>query len=397
MRTSSASCTVSAAGSTDCASTKLQSRKIRIYPDPELAKIWRQWQAACRYCYNQAIAWQRQHGKTSKLNLRNQIMNSDLPEWVKATPCHIRQNAIFEAWNAFQASPTAKFCSVRDKTHTIQFDQGDYRNGTWYPKLTKGLPFRATEPLPQTCPYGTKLMRIKDRWYAIFPEPVHVSHSQTDKVVALDPGVRAFFTGFDGNAFIDIARGDFGRIARLCHRLDQLMSRMSKACHKQRRRMRMAAFRMRERIRNLVDECHKKVAHWLTTNYRVIFLPTFESASLVARKARKFGSKTARALLTWAHYRFKQFLKFQASKRGVVVVDVSEAYTSKICVNCGHIHNHLGGAKDFVCPSCHHKLPRDWQGALGIMLRALRDTAVLFSNEWDAIAAVLSGAQHCSA
>ncbi|MFS8873894.1 transposase [Synechococcus sp. R50.1] len=139
---------------------------------------------------------------------------------------------------------------------------------------------------------------------------------------------------------------------------------------------------------NLVDECHRKVAAFLTDHYRLIFLPTFESAQMVAKAGRKFGSKTARAMLTWAHYRFKQFLKFQARKKNVVV-DVSEAYTSKTCTRCGHIHTQLGGAKVFVCPECNHKLPRDWQGALGVFLRALRDTAILFSTEQDAIAASL--------
>jgi hypothetical protein len=90
---------------------------------------------------------------------------------------------------------------------------------------------------------------------------------------------------------------------------------MSKAPRQKRRRMRQAAFRLRERIRNLVDECHRKVAAFLTDNYRLIFLPTFESARMVAKAGRKFGSKTARTMLTWAHYRFQQFLKFQAKKK----------------------------------------------------------------------------------
>jgi hypothetical protein len=66
LRTFSPSCTASVVGSTDSGSIGLQSRKIRIYPEPALAKVWKQWQAACRYCYNQAIAYQRQHGTVAK-------------------------------------------------------------------------------------------------------------------------------------------------------------------------------------------------------------------------------------------------------------------------------------------------------------------------------------------
>ena len=41
------------------------------------------------------------------------------------------------------------------------------------------------------------------------------------------------------------------------------------------------------RIKNLIDEVHKKVAKWLTTEYRVIFIPTFESSQMVAKSGKK--------------------------------------------------------------------------------------------------------------
>ncbi|NEP83361.1 MAG: transposase, partial [Okeania sp. SIO3B3] len=39
------------------------------------------------------------------------------------------------------------------------------------------------------------------------------------------------------------------------------------------------------------------------------------------------------------------------------------------------VHQNLGGSKHFKCPHCGHSMPRDWNGALGIFLKALRDTA----------------------
>jgi putative transposase len=145
-RISSPSCTASVVRSTDSESTGLQSRKIRIYPEPALAKVWKRWQAACRRCYNQAIACQRQHGTPGTARkLRDIILHSDLPQWVKDAPCHIRQNAVVEAWLAFRRSKDARFRSVRDRSHTLQFNAGNFRNGTWYPKLTRGLAFRASE------------------------------------------------------------------------------------------------------------------------------------------------------------------------------------------------------------------------------------------------------------
>ena len=80
-------------------------------------------------------------------------------------------------------------------------------------------------------------------------------------------------------------------------------------------------------------------------------------------------------MLHWARNRFKQTLKFHGLKRGATVIDVSEEYTSKTCIKCGHVYQNLGGSKHFKCPHCGHSMPRDWNGALGIFLKALRDTA----------------------
>lgn len=50
------------------------------------------------------MAVQRQSTAVGKLKLRNLVMPSDLPQWVKETPCHIRQNAIFDTHQAYTES-----------------------------------------------------------------------------------------------------------------------------------------------------------------------------------------------------------------------------------------------------------------------------------------------------
>jgi putative transposase len=388
LKTSLQFSTALVAGSTDSENISLRSKKIRIYPTQELNKVWRKWLAACRYCYNQAIAMQREK-RLSKLELRNEIMRSELPEWVKETPCHIRQNAVFDAHRANIANIDAKFRSIRDYSQAIKFNDSNLSKGTWYSSLTKGLTFKASEDIPD-CKQGTQLVYCKGRWFATFPIPATLEPTESAGIIALDPGVRTFMTGFDGNKFVEFGSGDMGRIARLCQYLDDLMSRISASSRHQRKRMRQAAHRMRIKIRNLVDECQKQTACYLTSNYRIIYLPTFESSQMVAKARRKIRSKTARAMLTWAHYRFKQTLKHQASLRSCQVVNVTEEYTSKTCTKCGHVHKKLGGSKLFKCPDCGYEIPRDFNGAFGILLKALRDTASI-SYEGDSAIVTLSG------
>ena len=58
--------------------------------------------------------------------------------------------------------------------------------------------------------------------------------------------------------------------------------------------LRKAQARMRQKIINLVDELHWQCARWLTSNYRVILLPKFETQSMTRRGERQIQSKISR-------------------------------------------------------------------------------------------------------
>src|SRR6185503_21373547 len=95
------------------------------------------------------------------------------------------------------------------------------------------------------------------------------------------------------------------------------------------------------------------------------------SSRMVVRKGRKLNSKTARGMLTWSHYSFKQRLLAKARALGdrckVVIVD--ESYTSKTCTGCGWLHHRLGGNKLFKCGQCGLEIGRDHNGARNILLK----------------------------
>ncbi len=374
--------TSSVADSTDFASTNLLSKKIRVYPETKLAAKWRNWIAASRWCYNQAI-YTLKTEKIGKYDLRKKIMDS-APSWVSEQPYNPRQMAVFQAFEAHKAAikskGTAQFRSRFDTSQTIRFQISNWKSGTFYPQATKGLSFKASESITKVMEHEPTLSLINGQWFICYAvETQKEEPNQKDSAIALDPGVRTFLTGFDGSNIAEIGKGDIGGIYRLARYLDKLMSRVGLNKGKQFKRLRYclrkSATKIRLKIKNLVNELHKKAAKYLVKNYKMIFLPTFETQQMVKKVNRKLTTKTARALVTLSHYRFKQMLKHQASKSGCIVVDVTEEYTSKTCSKCGHIHTKLGGSKKFKCPECGHTLDRDINGAFNILLKALRDTS----------------------
>jgi putative transposase len=379
--------------------------KVRVYPSKELHKIWKSWLAAYRWYYNETIALLRCFDGVENISAYtiDKMLQAleNKPDWVKCLPGHQRQEACNDACDAFKAAKfeggMAKFKSCQNKNQIIKFKAGNYKNGTWYPKTTKGLSFYPSQQIPYQCEYGTQLVYQRGKWFACFPQFVEVSQTGSDKVIALDPGNRTFLTGYDGENVLEIGKGDIGRIQRMCLHLDDLISRSTQTNARQRRKMRIAANKMRQRIENLVKDLHNKAVHLLVNSYKLIFLPSFESSQMVVKingkgKKRKINRKSVRQMLSLSHYKFKQHLKQAANRKGVLVAEVNESYTSKTCPHCGHIHQKLGGNKKFQCSQCGYSAPRDWNGALNIMIRALQATA--FSFNGDAI--TIRSEQNCS-
>jgi len=113
--------------------------------------------------------------------------------------------------------------------------------------------------------------------------------------------------------------------------------------HKARANMKRAAARIRERIRNLIDEMHKKLALWLCRQHDMVLIPPFLTSKMAERReTRCIGSTTARMMYNWAHYRFRMRLMHKAREHPWCrVVEVREDYTSKTCGHCGWQHPKL--------------------------------------------------------
>lgn len=146
--------------------------------------------------------------------------------------------------------------------------------------------------------------------------------------------------------------------------------------HKKRYRLKKVIRRIRERIRNLVDDLHHKCIAWMVHNFTVILLPLFEPSRMVVKRKGKWNlsRRTKRDMLTWSHSRFRTSLlakirEFEWCK----VVLCNESYTSKTCGSCGVLHQKLGGNKGFHCSSCGLVADRDQHASRNIWLKYLTD------------------------
>ena len=369
-----------------------KSRKIEIFPTVKQKAILRRWFGTSRYVFNTAVSLLADKATPKNFKGLVPVVFNELPDWHTETPRQIKVGAVMDACQAIgnakvKCKETGKFQKVsfrsRKRKQTLYLRADSLKNNGFYVRLLGEM--KMAEPLPAK-PQGKGKVserdtdaEVKDSQLILENGKYFLCVSYVEKkktrepsgrIVALDPGVRDFMTFFSEDCFGWLGMQCINRIQRLCQHCDNLYSRATREQRPLRRALRKAANRIKVKIRNLIDELHKKVAHFLVTNFDIILLPTFETKQMTKRGARKLRTKSVRQLLTLSHYRFKTFLKHKASAYGVQVIDVCEAYTSKTVSWTGELIRNLGGSK-VIKSSAGDRMDRDLNGARGIFIKTV--------------------------
>ncbi len=348
------------------------------------------WLRSYRFIYNETI-WML-NGRYVKPNWMS-IKVWLIPElkqlypWIDC-PRAIMDGAVMDACqsiiNAIKKYKTGQGHSfVKYKSRKEPQQSFPLRNDNWskdgkkfFSRLLGDMKF--SSDLPEKKRDG-RVIQYAGKWYVAIPVSTNTTRTENQgRLVALDPGIRSFQTFFSDSFAGHLGKQDIQRITRLAFHLDKLLSRRDLCKNKKRKTsMSMAAMRIREKIKNLVSELHWKVARFLTVNFDVILLPTFESKEMTIKTNRRIRKKSVRSLLSFSHYLFSQRLEQKCFEFGKRLIRICEAYTSKTASWTGEVKN-ISGAKWITSNGI--KVERDLNGARGIFLRALVDSPILLKQ-----------------
>jgi hypothetical protein len=407
--------------------------RVRIRPTAAQRKQLHQMFEAYRYTYNRCVTWmqrtsewQQRRQATFKTNsvplddLASHVLHeAGTPERVMDVPHNQRQAACNEFKATFCAvakKPGAemhpKFAKQPQETINISARAVSFSPlgccfwPTWLPTTIpyrrdgKILGDKQCSRLQEGLAPDTTLWRHPnhdckirhDRFRRCFDLLIPIDRKRqwsglaNEKLIALDPGVRTFLTGYSPSGeVVEFGHGDVQRFIRLAHHSDTLQSEAkTETDRKRRKRLRAARLKLLARIRNLRDELHWKTANQLCKDYDVILLPRFGSKRMIARPPtdeaqqikprrppkRPLSKDTKRKMGMLSHFTFRQRLIAKAKQHGKLLLIVNEAWTSKTCTRCGKINLKLGSSKVFDCPSCKLQGDRDILAARNILLRA---------------------------
>ena len=393
-----------------------KAKKYRVFPNKDQKDTLTCWFGATRWIYNKVVAIFKVRKRVSREKLREHLIYDEIyktrkpkdkdlyslinpdgkdTSWMLKIPQAIRDSALSDFLNARSTALNSgkkfkmKYRSKRrDQAFEVQERDFHRKRGVFY-ELFHNLEF--TELIPKVDRAIRVIKNGDAKYYIAVPEILSVRDENQvpktedilDGIISCDPGVRTFQTTYSPSGRVtEWGKSDIRRIYRLCHCLDDLQSKYTRSDkqwtkhdfkHKRRYNMKKAAARMRTKIKNLVKELHCKLVKWILSEHRVVLLPKFEVSKMLKKGRRKISSKTARAMATWSHYKFRERLLFKSQEYWCRVVICTEEYTSKTCGRCGWVFKKLGGAKMFSCQECGLKIERDINGARNILIKYLTE------------------------
>lgn len=237
---------------------------------------------------------------------------------------------------------------------------------------------------------------------------VHISEIKEikgrEKIVALDPGEKIFMTFYSLNKYGKISENNRIWIIKIYRKIRKLQSILDKNRNKNYRRIKhkksikRKIHKLYQKIKNKINEIHKKTAKYLCENYERILIPSFETKPMISKnryekeknkieeikdqeekrnkmkklnKTKKMSEEIKFVIGMESHYKFKEYLKAKAKEYRTVVTEIDESYTSKACSKCGELSDtYVNRIK--IC-KCGYKIDRDINGARNILIKSIRE------------------------
>jgi len=349
--------------------------RAKVEPTPELIELLRRYRDGLNMAIKWAVEWAKAKGRLPTLSeahraLYEPLKALGLPSMI-ATTCYREALAVVKSYVAKRARGKAPV--VRKLHMWLHKDAYRVRDGQLY--ITGGYTARIV---------GMEERHEEGRWREAglvyrggdmylyiaveLPKPTLV---EPKGVIAVDVNERHVYYG--NSQWIRKVETPVEKAARLRALAERLQKKYSSTHHGVERKSK----RLQERIRRLYKKSRNVVEDWAKRTAKRIVEEARERQCTVAIEdltglveAMRELPKTHKVrLMALAYRRLLKWMKWQAAKRGVVVVEVDPRGTSTTCPKCGGKMEEVGHRR-MKCTACGFEAGRDVVAVLNIEKRA---------------------------
>ncbi len=377
------------------------SKKIRVYLDKEARNTFFKWYFVCKYVYNKCL-WLLNNDKTFKIDrkeLRKRVINNDTlqqnenTKWLLEYNYDLRDCGLETLINNYKSN-IAKY-KTQGKPFKIYYKKKDefkykpisliVRSKYWnkssrnfFSKLFTKEKLRTREKLPDILPHDCRLIREPTgHFYLCIPDYKEQEESQEkQEMIAFDPGLKSFLTGYDPNgSVLEIGKGVKFKIKNILFKRNKIKSLIDTCNNKKRKKsLNKALLRTNKKIRNLIDDLHKRTSKFLCHNYKNIIIP-----KLNFHKLKNLNKEDKEVMACLKHCSFVDRLKMKSNQyKNCRVFITEEAYTTQTCSSCGYLHKTIRNNDIFECSICNKIMGRDINASKNIFMKFYNDKIGVF-------------------
>lgn len=355
--------------------TIIKSDKIEVTFTPNQRNIILEWFSLYKTIYNISIDLANQYKVFNFIKLRGLVkpLYKDYEGRMKkfGIPVHTLDNAVSDVCKAYKSAlqnfkaGNIKHFRLRPKRRcsnkeTIVIEAQSFS------KVKNSFGFKIFGEIKTSQPIigyrkDTRLTfdKRKNKFYLFLVYDDNIKKHNSKLECSLDPGLRSFQTMYDKKNYIYFGNNTLETIKPILKKIDKVSNFSNKSWYKR------YTGRLRDVIKNKVDDMHWQVSNFLVKRYNEITIGKL-STSIVSRTGN-MSKINKRLYYALSHFRFRQRLQNKCLEYSVKYKEQNEAYTTKKCGKCGEL-NDVGASTRFNC-QCGFSCSRDLNGARNIMIR----------------------------
>jgi len=204
------------------------------------------------------------------------------------------------------------------------------------------------------------------RYYIISPFSYDFQYtSNRNQYCGIDMGIRTFATVYSQNKTEEIGTNLTSKIDLYNKRMDKIKSDKDNTILTEIKYKKILN-KYGNRMRNRIDDLHKKVSVYLCENYENIFLGKISSQNIISNDKSNLSDTNKRRMQVLSFYKFRERINIISKKYKSNIKLINEYNTSKMCHNCENIYKNLGCKKIYKCKKCKIEIDRDINASINI-------------------------------
>lgn len=204
------------------------------------------------------------------------------------------------------------------------------------------------------------------RYYIISPFDYDFQYtSNRNQYCGIDMGIRTFATVYSTNKTEEIGTNLISKIDKYNKKMDKIKSDKDNNILTEIKYKKILN-KYGDRMRNRIDDLHKKVSVYLCENYENIFLGKISTQNIISNDKSNLCDTNKRRMQVLSFYKFRERINVISKKYKSNVKLINEYMTSKMCHNCDNIHKNLGSKKIYKCEKCKIEIDRDINASINM-------------------------------